>query len=183
MSKFDETMTQTSLSRNWGSHTDSDLDKVRHDEIMQFAAKLEGDNDNINDEAGKEGADYMIVHDDDSVGTNGGVPHMLPFDESDEDDTETRDELVPLEEDEDILKLTSSLNNIDEERLKKTHTLRLLMQKEKKKREDDFRNGIRTLTHSQNLTKIPTAKYMPVHKTRVYQEWVDAQNNLRKVCC
>ena len=40
MSKFDESFSQTSTSRNFGSHSHSDLDKIRHDEIMEMGDRL-----------------------------------------------------------------------------------------------------------------------------------------------
>mmetsp|Transcript_23687 Transcript_23687/g.43952 ORF Transcript_23687/g.43952 Transcript_23687/m.43952 type:complete len:628 (+) Transcript_23687:146-2029(+) len=183
MSKFDETYSETSYMRNAGGHGDSDLDKFRHDDVMKFGEDMysqdrhEGglDDEVIN---GGDGVDFLAVHDDDSVGSNGAVPHMLPMDDEDED--EEWDDTTPLAEDDEILKLTSSLNNIDEKRFMKTYTMRLLMQREKKKREDDFRAGNTQHASLTSLKKIPTARYMPTHKTRVYKEWMDAQQELRK---
>lgn len=182
MSKFDEAMSETSHNRNWGSHTDSDLDKFRHEDVMQFADSQNIANDSYEMEEKEDNIDHMVIHDDDSVGSCGDVPQMLQTGESDDDDNndeERRDEYVPLDEDEEVLKLTSSLNNIDAERFKKTRMLRLLMEKEKKRRESEFRHGKTEYCQTSNMRRIPSAKWMPVHKTRVYQEWVNAQNTLR----
>ena len=196
MSRFDETYSQTSYNRNAGCHSHSDLDKVRHDDIINFALEeekkatqfLQNQDTSHMEDAGDEGAgvgmhegvDFLAVHDDDSVGSNGGEPQMLLFQDSDEED-EKRDAYLPLSDDKEVLQMTSSMNNVDEERFMKTHAMRLLLQKEKKKREDEFRSG--SITHSQAmaLNKIPSAKYMPTHKTRVYNEWLEAQKELRKV--
>lgn len=184
MSKFDETYSETSYMRNAGGHGDSDLDKFRHDDVLKFGEEVMsrdrregGSNDEV---ASSEGVDYLAVHDDDSVGSNGGVPQMLPMDDEDDNEGEEWDDTMPLAEDEEILKLTSSLNNIDEKRFMKTYTMRLLMQREKKKRENDFRSGNTKYENLTNLKKIPTARYMPTHKTRVYKEWMDAQHELQK---
>ena len=183
MSAFDETYAQTSYNRNAGQHGDSDLDKIRHDDLMEFSETISGRVSGGEDKEGEgeeEKTDYMMVHDDDSVGSNGGEPYMLPFDDESNAEGEELDS-VPLGEDDDILKMTSSMNNIDQKRFMKTRTLRLLMEKEKKKREDDFRSGSIRHLHTTSLQKIPSSKYMPTHKTRVYKEWVDAQRELRKV--
>lgn len=195
MSRFDETYAQTSYNRNAGCHSHSDLDKVRHDDIIDFAIEQEKatqsltgndgtgttyltDNTDTNDDnkGVDEGVDYLAVHDEDS-----DEPQMLHFNESDDDDDEKKDTYVPLEDDRDLLKMTSSMSNIDEERLMKTHAMRVLLQKEKKKREDEFRSGNTTHLQSIAFNKIPSAKYMPTHKTRVYNEWIEAQKELRKV--
>lgn len=194
MSRFDETYAQTSYNRNAGCHSHSDLDKVRHDDIIDFAIQQEkaaqslvGNDGTTNlmgdtndgkgtDVSVEEGVDYMAVHDEDS-----GEPQMLHSNESDdEEDDEKNDSYVPLGDDRELLQMTSSMSNIDEDRLMKTHAMRVLLQKEKKKREAEFRSGNTAHLQSIALNKIPSAKYMPTHKTRVYNEWIEAQKELKK---
>lgn len=187
MSKFDETLSQTSYSRYAGCHSHSDLDKIRHDDIMQYGDMLATQEQECGGYEGVEGEEdgevnYMTVHDGDND-EEGERANMLPIEESDEDEEgdEGGDECTPLGEDKEVLKLASSMNNIDEERFMKTHTMRLLLQKEKSKREEQFREGTIRAAAAYNSTKIPSSKYMPTHKTRVYKEWVDAQKDLRMV--
>lgn len=191
MSNFDETCAETNYGRNAGSHTHSDLDKIRHDELVEFEKRMQSEyekgseGEGTFDERASDSYDILHVHDtgDDKDGhddsfLNEEMQEEGPCVESDEED-EDQDVSKPLGEDEDLLAMTSAMNTMDKEAFMKARTMRILLQREKKKRERAYRHGQKSCEDTVNLSKIPSARYMPVHKTRVYKEWLEAQNELR----